>query len=241
LQQIFFFHLPKAGGTALKSAMQRCFSDASFCPVFANDIVAHRKLAGDYSSYRGYDVYFGHYGRDVFNDVGQNHRCVTNFRHPIARLVSLYNYFRHMVPIQDGQAEDIAFRAVNFARRQSFADFIASTDPVVEAFVCNTHYRQLSNNMWSFEDVSSVAEVCRFIDAMPCYYVCEFPALSRIWMRRALGIRGVAVDNVTQGDGLVNPETLDGSVLDLLCERNTLDLALYRHALDRLLRLGFQS
>jgi hypothetical protein len=93
--------------------------------------------------------------------------------------------------------------------------------------------------MWSLEYLSSLQDVCRFIDGMPCYYICEFPALSRMWMQRAFGIGDIPVENTTHGEELVNVESLDGSTFDLVCRKNALDLALYRHAVDRMLRLNF--
>lgn len=240
MQQIFFFHLPKAGGTSLKGAIERALPRARVCPVFANDIGEHRRLAGDYAAYRGYDVYCGHYGRDVYDSVVQHHQCTTNFRHPVTRLVSLYNYFRYVVPLQELQIGEPALQPIKFARQASFHEFVASADPAVEVYVRNAHYRQLSNSNWSLDETSSVAEVSRFIDSMPGYYVCEFPDLSRLWLQTALGIADIAVDNVTQGESLVKSDALDRSIVNLICEKNALDLALYRHAVERLLRLTFE-
>lgn len=221
--------------------MQRSFPDASLSPIFVNDVDQHRKLAGDYAPHRGYDIYSGHYGKDIYDGVRQNHLCITNFRHPIDRVVSLYNYFRHMVPVQEADIGQGAFRPIDLARRATFEEFVFSPDPLVEIYVRNAHYRLLSNNMWSLDEVSSIVEICAFIDNMPCYYVCEFPGLSRVWLRTALGIGGIAVDNATGGDDLLRADSLDRSVVDRLCERNALDLALYRHAVDRLLRLRFRA
>jgi hypothetical protein len=241
MSQIFFFHIPKAGGISVQRAMQRSLPAATLSPIFVNNVDQHRKLAGNYAPYRGYDIYSGHYGREVYEGVRQNHLCITNFRHPVDRLISLYNYFRYMVPVDSTDLGDGARRPIELARSATFEEFVLSTDPMTEIYVCNAHYRLLSKNMWSLDEVSSVPEMCDFIDSMPCYYVCEFPGLSRLWLQTALGIGGIAVENATSGGDLVKSDSLDRSVVDRVCERNALDLALYRHAVERLLRLRFRT
>ena len=63
----------------------------------------HEQLGGNYTRFRGYDLYAGHYGRDIFVTVNDAHSCVTNFRHPVASLLFLYNYFRFSLELSTGR------------------------------------------------------------------------------------------------------------------------------------------
>ena len=103
-QKIFFFHNPKAGGASLRRVFESHFLPEKRCPIIENNKVEHEELGGDYTRFRGYDLYAGHYGRDIFVTVNDGHSCVTNFRHPIARLLSLYNFFRFSVELTDERA-----------------------------------------------------------------------------------------------------------------------------------------
>ncbi len=237
--RIFFFHNPKAGGTSLRRAIETSVPDGRLCPIIENDRVGHDELAGAYAQHRGYDIYAGHYGRDIFTAVSAGHVCITNFRHPVSRLLSLYNFFRHVVVLDDAQQCEIRFRAVMLAKTAGFREFLASNDPYVDVYLRDQHFRQLTGSCWSLDDQGDVDEACLFIDAMPCYYVCEFPELSRAWMRETLALTDIPVLNVTgHAEQAMNGSALDGETCRLICAKNQRDIALYAYAVARLLRVG---
>lgn len=237
--KIFFFHNPKAGGTALRRILESKFPPEKRCPIIENNKIEHDALSGDYRRFRGYDHYAGHYGRDIFSTVNDGHLCMTNFRHPIARLISLYNYFRYAVSLSPNELESNNRYAVSFAKSVSFDSFVSSDDPRVDVYVRNYHFRQLTTSCWSLEGKSRLADAVRFLDTMPCYYVCEYPDLSLRWMRRVLSwdLETLPRENVTgEHDGqAISFHMLDDSTHNVLQEKNDLDLALYRYAVDRLL------
>ena len=182
--KIFFFHNPKAGGSSLKRIFESRFPAEKRCPLIENEKVQHEGLRGDYVRFRGFDLYAGHYGHDIFVVVNDGHSCVTNFRHPVDRLISLYNFFRFYVNLSDEELRTERFYAVLAAKSLSFERFVCADDPHVEVYVRNAHFRQLANSCWSLETVKGFKDVCRLIDGMPWYYVCEYPELSVRWMRR---------------------------------------------------------
>jgi hypothetical protein len=94
IDKIFFFHNLKAGGTSLRFIIESRFQAEKRCPLIELNKVDHDDLCGDYARFRGYDLYAGHYGQDIFAAVNDDHSCITNFRHPATRLISLYNFFR---------------------------------------------------------------------------------------------------------------------------------------------------
>jgi hypothetical protein len=243
--KIFFFHNPKAGGTSLIQLFASHFAPEKRCPLIENTQVEHDSLSGDYLRFRGYDLYAGHYGRDIFSAVNDGHACITNFRHPATRLVSLYNFFRYSVNLPEEELWTERFYAVRFAKSESFGDFVSSDDPRVEVYVRNWHFRQLANSCWSLEITNRVDEVYRFIDGMLCYFVCEYPEASVCWMRRALNwhLDRLPQENVTgdQGGLVISASALDDDTCRIICEKNDLDFGIYRYAVDRFLKQTYLS
>jgi hypothetical protein len=194
--------------------------------------------AGIIPAFRGYDLYAGHYGRDIFAAVNDGHACITNFRHPVTRLVSLYKFFRG-VNLSPEELGSDRFYAVWFARSVSLAKFVGSHDPRVEVYVRNWHFRQLVHSCWSLQTTAQLEDACRFIDAMPWHYVCEYPEMSVRWMRWAFkwDIDQMPRMNGTrdQGGPAVQLDTVDDDAFEIVCRKNDLDLALYRYAIDRFL------
>jgi hypothetical protein len=164
-EQIFFFHNPKAGGYSLRRVFESHFRSDKQCPIIENDTVGHERMTGEYAHFRGYDYYAGHYGRDIFEAVNDRHQCITDFRNPLARVVSLYNYFRFKVKLSEEELRTERFCAVAFAKSVSFAEFVSSSDPNVEVYVRNSHFRQLANSCWALETTNELDDIYRFVDA----------------------------------------------------------------------------
>lgn len=236
MRSCFFFHNPKAGGTALREALARCFDASEVSPTvdFLPDVYGFEPEPGLQPGYR---LYMGHYGYDHFRAVEDGHACVTNFRHPASRIASLYNYFRFSVGDAPEVRERPEYFAVRLAKSADFAGFVASDDPRVTTYTSNHHFRQLANSGWSLSHQRRLDDVRRLIDQMAWYYVCEYPELSARWARTALDLPDLMIEaaNVTPRTGepgadlaRIAPETL-GRIMSL----NELDLAIYRHALDR--------
>ena len=129
--------------------------------------------------------------------------------------------------------------AVLLAKSVSFEKFVSADDPRVDVYVRNSHFRQLTNSCWSLETMSKIDDVCRLIDRMPWYYVCEYPDLSLLWMRRVFNwdVDQMPWENVTgNGSGRATSlSTLDERTQGIIHMKNNLDFALYRYAVDRLL------
>jgi hypothetical protein len=232
--KIFFFHNPKAGGSSLRRVFESHFCRDKQCPIIENDKVGHERLRGEYAPFRGYDYYAGHYGHDIFHAVNNGHRCVTNFRNPLARLISLYNFFRFNVKLSEEELGTERFCAVAFAKSVSFAEFVSSDDPNVEVYVRNAHFRQLANSCWALETTKEFGDVCQFVDEMPWYYICEYPEMSLAWFRRAFHwkLGQLPRENVTraESDQAADLATLDHQIHKVILAKNDLDFALYRYA-----------
>jgi hypothetical protein len=237
--KIFFFHNLKAGGTSLRLIIESRFEAEKTCPLIELNKVDHDDLRGNYARFRGYDLYAGHYGQDIFAAVNDNHSCITNFRHPATRLISLYNFFRFKVKLSDEELRTERYYAVWLAKAVSFESFVSADDPRVDVYVRNSHFRQLTGSCWSLESSNHANGVFRFIDRMPWYYVCEYPDLSLLWMRRAFSwdVDQMPRENVTgrRGGRATSLSTLDDRTHRIIRSKNELDFALYRYAVDRFL------
>jgi hypothetical protein len=237
--KIFFFHNAKAGGTSVRLMIEAIAGARQAAPLIENDMVQHEARHGDYQAFKGFDFYCGHYGRDVFEAVREGHVAITNFRHPLRRLQSLYNYFRYLVNLDQPLLESDEFFAVKFAKEHEFDQFVLENDPRIRVYTCDCHFRQLVNSCWSLECRGDVACACDTIDAMPWYYVCEYPELSFDWAREVfeLKVTAMPLENRTLGAAgeAIVAAPVDPELRQRIVERNGRDVAIYNHAVARFL------
>jgi hypothetical protein len=237
---LFFFHNPKAGGISLREILWHRFGQDRICPPLdVQDPHLRQVVADGYRTVQGFDLYMGHFGYDMFRAVESGHAAITNFRHPAARLTSLYNFFRITVQLTPEQLATPTHAAVRMAKTGSFEDFVLCDDPMVAMYTSDFHFRQLANSPWSMAVTRSMGEVVDMIEAMPWFYVCEFPEASYLWARSAFGWRfdQVRRENITKaGDSeAISVLSISDSLYQRMMARNARDLALYRMAIDRLM------
>jgi hypothetical protein len=236
VEQLFFFHNPKAGGTSVVGALSQLFAAKDRCPRIEDDATEHALRAGRYEAFRGYDFYAGHYGFDIYSAMGGRLPAATNFRWPVDRVVSVYRYFRHMVQLNDAQARDPRFRAVSMAKSLSLDDFVTCDDPAVVLHTYDHHFRQLTGSGWApiYEQDISVAR--DLIDQMVWFYVCEHPYESLAWADGVFDGRVSSVQrlNVTRAENTAEA-MLGPRAYRQLLSQNQKDMALYQYALGRLL------
>lgn len=236
MRSCFFFHNPKAGGTALREALSRYFAPREIAPCV--DLTPEVYGPPEESVLTpGHRLYMGHYGYDLYRTVAEDHMLVTNFRHPAGRVLSLYNYFRQSVPDGPAMQSRPEYFAVRLARVASFDDFVASEDPRVITYTSNHHFRQLASSGWSLSVNRTFDDVCQLIDDMAWYYVCEYPVLSMRWARAALKAPDFAIGsaNVTPAAPEVTADLLGISqeTFSRILQINDLDLGIYAHGLAR--------
>lgn len=230
MQKLFFFHLPKAGGTSVGRALATRFAPSRIAPLIENDVQGHAANDGDYRDFRGFDFYSGHYGAEIFEAVDDGHLTVGNFRHPVARLDSLYRYFRE-VQVSQAELGQRHYAAVRLAKAASFQEFVSSDDEVVRTYICDQHARQLTGSPWALASAVDLEAAKARVDRLAWYYVCEEAAASIGWLQQVFGLDAVPALNVTSRVS-VPDEVAD--VAELITDRNRLDLALYEHALRQL-------
>lgn len=239
-RKLFFFHNPKAGGLSLRGVLWSIYDHDRICPPLdVQDPHLRNAMSDGYRSLKGFDLYMGHFGYDMYRAVDCGHTLITNFRHPAARLASLYNFFRFTVQLPPEELARPTHAAVRMAKTSSFEDFALCDDPWVAMYTTDHHFRQLANSPWSMAVTRSMDDVIAMISVMPWFYVCEFPEASYLWARSALGWRfnEVRRENVTKAErnGSVSVLDMGDTVYDEIMARNARDLAIYRFAVDRLI------
>jgi hypothetical protein len=227
--KVFFFHCPKAGGTSISKALEEATPRELVAPLIENDLVGHNAKSG-YDCFRGYHLYTGHYGKDIFDSVEDGHIAITNFRHPASRIVSLYNYFRDQVSISAEMLQEERYFALRFAKENDFESFVQCDDPRVTVYTRNQHVRQLTQSPWE-NSGGDLNQAQRLVLNMPCYYVCEYPELSVAWLSEKLGVRTISYHNKTKvTNQAIKLNVLGKGVIQKICRDNAEDLRLYRLA-----------
>ena len=184
--KLFFLHNPKAGGSSLRSLLGDLAGSGKIAPVMDEgpNQYSERRYPG--GAPKGFDVYFGHCGYEIYQNVRDGHAVVTNFRDPIQRIYSIYRYWRFNVSsdivcgLHPADAE-----VVRLAKVLPFNRFIRSDNPDLDLYISNFHFRQIYKSGWMRTKDSLWAKwvVMRRIQKMPWFYIAETPQASATLLR----------------------------------------------------------
>ena len=133
-----FMHVPKTGGNTLAWTLTTLLPSLRIAPSPALGVWTHRG-----AEIGGYDLYAGHFDYDFVEEVGAGFR-MTTLRHPVARMVSLYDFWRGF---RDEEIEAITRQVPDngprFASAVGFDEFLRHPTPFVRGHVENGMTRQL--------------------------------------------------------------------------------------------------
>ena len=233
-RKIFFLHNPKAGGASIRLLLHRASKGGTMAPLFMNAPEDYRSNRTALTNLRGYDLYFGHYGYEVFQVVNDGHALVTNFRDPVRRIYSLYRYWRHNVldTVLHQLMDQDAF-VVRLAKQKSFSEFIRVNDGNLLCYISNFHFRQIHRTGWLNYPCTKNAElmVRRRIRTMPWFYISETPEASMSLFR--LAFPDVEdIDIPFQNASLGDQKAIDAKDVDHLISLNQLDYGIYGYAIS---------
>jgi hypothetical protein len=212
---LIFLHLPKTGGTTLRSIVRRQYPRGVICetpPTPCLDLPAAERAR--------VRVLQGHvpFGAHAWLAVPVDY--VTMLREPVDRLVSLYHYARHKPgnPLHP------------LARALSLRDFAASGHPET----LDHQTRLLSGRMDDFTPAALALAQENLATRFACFGTHARFDESLLLFRRRLGWGNVHYlrENVTQERQAL--ADVPRSTLDLIRERNALDVELYAFASARL-------
>jgi hypothetical protein len=238
MPKLFFMHNAKAGGTSLRAMLEVRFPADERAPVFANAPVDARQAEQNLDPLKGYSFYSAHFGHKFLKALGDGHEVVTNFRDPVSRILSLYNYWRNSVPVEHLALLPAADAAsVHEAKSKTFSQFIRSDLPSVQLYIRDSHFRQLYWSNWEMQLGSflSLRVVERRIAAARWFYVTELPELSLLFLHKAFpdtAFPPLPELNVTQR----SEAAVSRADAEYLVALNRRDLAIYGYAVSRLMR-----
>lgn len=236
--RVFFLHLPKAGGTAVASRFKSAIGSANSASTDTS-LPVNRKLWKEWSKY---DFISGHCGFDLVKSVGPRYLLVTNFRHPVDRIVSLYDFWRNNVGPEDSIDDDM--RQANpppttlapfLARHLSFSEFVRRQDTAISIYIRNWHARQLLRTPWEYRKLHfwHMWLVRHRFSKLYWFYVCEEPERSETWFKQkfpSLQYAPLSLENPTDYSKktrtIPSPEDIEVIMRD-----NWADVELYERAL----------
>lgn len=229
MEPLVFLHNPKAGGTSITDALRRCYAPREIAPTLES--APHGRRPGAWRRLSHCRFVAGHFGHEVATRHFPRHALITNFRHPVARIVSLYDFWRRVpdrgvfrLSSRSGPAQ---------ARRLTFAEFVRSDNSFLGLYIADFHTRQLVESGWTRRSIDggAMALARERTAAMRWFYVCEMEQQSLAWLREAFPCMaagcGIGRTNANDSRERTVPSAADVAVIE---ERNRHDLELYQFA-----------
>ena len=233
MEPLVFLHNPKAGGTSITDALRNCYAPGELAPTLES--APHERRPAAWRRLSGCRFVAGHFGHEVAARHFPGHALITNFRHPVARIVSLYDFWRRIV--DPGLFRFSARSGPAHARRLTFSEFVRSNSPFLSLYIADFHTRQILESGWTLRtiDAGGMALAKERTAAMRWFYVCEFEQQSLAWLHEVfpdvVSGRGIGRANVNASRERTVPSTADVAVIE---ERNRHDLELYEFAVGSL-------
>jgi len=230
VERIVFLHNPKAGGTSITDALRGLYDPRDVAPTL--ETAPHERRSAAWRRVSGCRFVAGHFGYEVAARHFSGHTLITNFRHPVARLVSLYDFWRRIV--EPGLFRFSARSGPAHARRLTFADFVRSDSPFLSLYIADFHTRQILESGWTRRiiDANAMALAKERTAAMRWFYVCEREEQSLAWLHETfpdmVAGRGIRHVNVNPSRERTVPSAADVAVIE---HRNRHDLELYEFAM----------
>jgi hypothetical protein len=233
MSTLIFMHIPKTAGRSFSTLLNRQYPADSIFELYGYDdaipAAAARLKSMDAAEKARIRLIRGHYAFGLHQHLDQPATYITFLRDPVERVISLYHYL-----LRDGA--------------HPLHDWLLRERISLEAFAGNAAMSHLTNVQAQY--LSGLKEEYNAANPDPALLplavqnmqehcvvglVEEFDR-SLMVMAKQFGWRHVTYErrNVTQGR--VRTSTLPGRVVDLIQERNQLDIALYEIAKEQFAR-----
>ncbi|MDQ7013268.1 MAG: hypothetical protein Q9O74_05145 [Planctomycetota bacterium] len=128
---LYFLHIPKTAGSALRTFLEDKFSIDNICPYLEFSAL----LPQPPSVLGGYRLICGHHGLYLRQMIGAPMRMVTVLREPLGRAVS---HYRHLKATKDNWLNE-------WIQDKSFEEFVLSDQGVAELLNFQTRFLALDN------------------------------------------------------------------------------------------------
>ena len=194
-----FLHLPKTGGTTLRTALEKCFEPSLRCPERHDGL--HRHPAGELARWR---FFSGHFSLHSCGFIPGPKHVVTMLRHPVDRLVSLYNFLRAHT---NEFIHQMGTRLPVLARQHDIRDFFSAKEVRRHPSINNAMVRALASTfpVDRWEAAARLPDDDRPADLLA-------PALENLRSLRAFGIlehAGESAGLIFRALGLPPPAALE--------------------------------
>ena len=227
---MFFVHIDKTGGLSIIEVLRKYFEPNQICAHAPNDAW----LRGDLS---GYKLYAGHFTYDFF--TGQGGTKLIMMRHPVARIVSLYDFYRSHRPEYLATVQP-RLPGPALARSGNLTNFLQTTDPdVIEPSSNTVAHRLLGHRYYELmpDEDAVLAESIRQLRDFAWIGISELfePSIQVLCDTFGWAVpETMPKENSTYDNDSSNPylERVEKTVptendRDLILQRNRIDLALY--------------
>jgi hypothetical protein len=245
---MFFVHIDKAGGLSVIAVLRHHFETSEICSHAPNDAWLPRNLPG-------YRLYAGHFTYDFY--AGQGGTKLIMLRHPVGRIVSLYDFYRSHRPEYLATVQP-PLPGPALARSGNLMHFLQTNDPnVIEPSSNTVAHRLLGQRYYELmpNEDDMLAESIRQLRDFAWIGITELFDPSIRLLCDTFGWKvpvAMPTENSTYEGYSVNPhlERVEKTVptdkeRELILQRNRVDLALYNEARtllnERMSRQGARS
>lgn len=230
-------HIHKTAGMALKSNFERNYKAGEFLPLYRHAIGLGRdwpRSQEDRDTLKGYigqfpatRCIFGHLAYEGVHALfpGTEPRYITFLRHPVARIISTYSYFKY-------SEIDSPWRPELLANNWTMEEWYDKCDLILNE---NCHIREL---LWGrfpevmlephltrdhLQEAKATLERCWFV-GLTEHYEADF-----LFLSDKMGFNKFCLDPIVNASKQI--ETASDGLKAKMAARNELDLELYAHAL----------
>lgn len=230
---LFFVHIDKAGGLSVIAVLRKHFEPSEVCVHAPNDAWLPGALPG-------YSLYAGHFTQDFF--AGRGGTKLMMLRHPVARIVSLYDFYRSHRPEYLATAQP-RLPGPELARSGNLAYFLKTNDPdVIEPSSNTVAHRVLGSRFYELmpNEDAVIAESIRQLRDFAWIGITELFKPSIQLLCNTFGWEvpeAMPRENPTYDIASNNPhlERVEKTVpteseRELILQRNRIDFALYNEA-----------
>jgi hypothetical protein len=231
IRRIAFLHNAKTAGTSIIACLRNAFPASQSGLFFDNS--PHERAPEKWNGFAGCSFIAGHFGWEVIDALGGGFDVLTSFRHPVPRIISLYDYWR--VTVSDETVAAFTFEnGPSYAKRMTFSEFVRARSPFLSLYIEDCQVRQLLRSPWLSRPVTwlDLTRSRLRISDMRWFYVCEQPEMSTAWFRREFpSIDATGLNERRNASDPQRRTTPSADDIAVILQRNRADLAIYRHAL----------
>jgi len=233
-KQLFFLHIPKTGGIAFSHHLQNQFGAQDVCPAqfwpeFAD--IPH-------STRCQYGLISAHLSFDIWRYLDHQPSYLTMLRHPVERVLSMYDFQRHFVDVFGVEHNRDEITAVQRKARSEVArgllSFLRSPDESVRLAVSNAQTLLIAGG--NPRSMPEPVEQDMLEKAKSNLREFAFIGLTER-MQPSLNLLSYSFgwlprESITLNDTphRVSRSNLPPDIVELIAEMNRLDLELYRYA-----------